>query len=252
MFREVLKWAGSNPTEEYATHLCVWTTALPGATPGIVAGRKEHCNGLVAAVGCSNFTSAGDGQAFPALGCPGALAGRHDMKLDALIATFLVIGLAVTPTVMAQGGGSSGGGSSGGSSGGGAGASSGGASGAGTTGSSTTGTASSASVASSGRATGGLSSALGVSPGGVASGVPGAAIPRQGDTPSSSGTQGGSGSEPKGVATLRAEQNRGIAASPTEEKQKTDLIEKQANEAIQKTQRETAMPATGAARSQSR
>jgi hypothetical protein len=61
----------------------------------------------------------------------------------------------------------------------------------------------------------------------------------------SAASQGGSGRVPQGIATLRAEQERGVAASPAEEKQKTDLINQQANESIQKTQRETAAPPSG-------
>lgn len=48
----------------------------------------------------------------------------------------------------------------------------------------------------------------------------------------SAAAKGGSGRVPQGIATLRAEQEYGVAASPAEEKQKTDLINQQANELI--------------------
>jgi len=68
-----------------------------------------------------------------------------------------------------------------------------------------------------------------------------------------SGTaQGGSGRVPQGIATLRAEQSRGVAAPPAEEKQKTDLIEQQATESIQRANRETGASPSGGSTGRSR
>jgi len=50
---------------------------------------------------------------------------------------------------------------------------------------------------------------------------------------------------PQGIATLRAERERGVAAPPAEEKQRTDVIEQQANESLQKAQRETGVSTSG-------
>jgi hypothetical protein len=47
------------------------------------------------------------------------------------------------------------------------------------------------------------------------------------------------------VAVLHAEQEKGVAASPAEEKQKTDEVERKADELIRQTSRETAARATG-------
>jgi hypothetical protein len=71
--------------------------------------------------------------------------------------------------------------------------------------------------------------------------------PLPGTSPSSSGTaRGGSNGPPKnGIATLRSEQDLGVAASPEDEKRKTDMIEQQGAEAINKTQRETAVTPSG-------
>jgi hypothetical protein len=45
---------------------------------------------------------------------------------------------------------------------------------------------------------------------------------------------------------MRAEQKRGVAEPPSEEAKKTDLIENQAGQAIQRTQMETTTTPSGA------